>query len=92
MVQGPPTRIFLRATLVSSGLGWGLDTTEGRETFWHWGDRPNFKCFCAASPTTEVGVVVMISSLYGLRVCKEIVRHVMGYRYPPFTAGMLWMY
>jgi len=48
--------------------------------------------FCVGEPTEEFGVVVMTSSPYGMRVCREVVRHAMGYRYPPFTASVLWMY
>ena len=74
------------------GRGVGLDVTEGRETCWQWGSRPEFMSFCVGEPTEEFGVVVMTSSPYGMRVCREVVRHAMGYRYPPFTASVLWMY
>jgi CubicO group peptidase (beta-lactamase class C family) len=66
------------------GLGWGLQSTDFGEYFWHWGDNGIFKCYIVADRQKRSGVVYMTNSNNGLAVRDEIVSRVMGGTHPAF--------
>jgi len=74
---------------LSWGLGWGLAGAEGRDSFWHWGSNPGYRCFAAASRDTATGVVVMTNHVDGMRVCREVVRVALGRDHPAFEWSKL---
>jgi CubicO group peptidase (beta-lactamase class C family) len=69
---------------LSWGLGWGLTGAGGRDSFWHWGSNPGYRCFAAASRETGAGVVVLTNHVDGMRVCREAVRTALGADHPAF--------
>jgi CubicO group peptidase (beta-lactamase class C family) len=74
---------------LSWGLGWGLSGPEGRDSFWHWGSNPGYRCFAAASRGTGDGVVVLTNHVNGIAVCREVVRVALGGDHPAFAWSKL---
>jgi CubicO group peptidase (beta-lactamase class C family) len=70
---------------LSWGLAWGLSGPDGRDTFWHWGSNPGYRCFAVGSRETGLGVVVMTNQARGMGVCREVVRIALGYDHPAFS-------
>jgi CubicO group peptidase (beta-lactamase class C family) len=69
------------------GLGWGLHrSADGRNTFWHWGQRlSRTRNFAMGSREERSGVVILTNHVDGLAVCEPIVETVMNYAsYPAF--------
>lgn len=71
----PSTRLN---SVLSWGLGWGIERGAGREYIWHWGDNGPFKNFVLAHPVSKSGVVVFTNGSNGLRVCEAIVESAAG--------------
>lgn len=61
------------------GLGWGLETWEGRNLIWHWGDNPGFKNFVIADPSKREGIVVFANGDGGRAVYERVVRASAGF-------------
>jgi CubicO group peptidase (beta-lactamase class C family) len=66
------------------GLGWGLASENGEDTFWHWGENGLFQNFALGNPSRRSGIVVLTNSDKGLKVCERIVNEFVGYLYPAF--------
>jgi CubicO group peptidase (beta-lactamase class C family) len=77
----PQTRIN---TALSWGLGWGLETDDGREYAWHWGDNGNYKNFLLMHLPSRSAVVVFTNGNGGMRVCEAAVTAASGQRHPAF--------
>jgi CubicO group peptidase (beta-lactamase class C family) len=66
-------------SVLSWGLGIGLEEVHGETCFWHWGDNGTFKNFMFGNPTTGTGLVILTNDERGLRVCERILREVNGH-------------
>jgi CubicO group peptidase (beta-lactamase class C family) len=71
-----------RSQTVSWGLGWGLEKTEDRMAFWHWGDNGDTKAFVLADSKQKTGLVMFANSANGLSIINELVGSVMGNDHP----------
>jgi CubicO group peptidase (beta-lactamase class C family) len=70
------------STEIAWGLGWGLQTTDEGNSFWHWGDNGNNKAFIVAFEKQKDGIVVMTNSANGLSIVKEILADGLGGKHP----------
>jgi hypothetical protein len=77
----PQTRVN---SVISWGLGWGLESDGGREYLWHWGDNGNFKNFVLAHLPSRSAVVVFTNGNNGLRVAEAIVAAASGHEHAAF--------
>lgn len=66
------------------GLGWGLESAEGRDYFWHWGDNGTFHAFAIGDPARRTGLVVLTNSNFGPKVYQRIITHATGHDHPAF--------
>ncbi len=66
------------------GLGWGLESEQGREYFWHWGDNGTFHSFVIGDAARRSGLVVLTNSNFGPKVYQRIIQHVTGHDHPAF--------
>jgi CubicO group peptidase (beta-lactamase class C family) len=78
-ISGAPAKL---SDEVAWGLGWGLQTTDEGNSFWHWGDNGNNKSFIAAFEKQTDGIVVLTNSANGLFILKEILSDGLGGKYP----------
>lgn len=60
------------------GLGWGLEQTEGRRYFWHWGEHFAFRTLAFGDAQNRSGVVALANSGTGHHACEEIVKQATG--------------
>lgn len=60
-------------SVLSWGLGWGLESDAGREYFWHWGDNGNYKNFVLAHLPSRSAVVVFTNGNNGMRINEAVV-------------------
>ena len=70
---------------LSWGLGWGLQSNEQGDAFWHWGDNGNFKCFVVASRKKKTGIVIFTNGTTGLSIIPEIISEAIGGAQPAFA-------
>jgi CubicO group peptidase (beta-lactamase class C family) len=72
------------------GLGWGVhSSTEGRNSFWHWGQRGRSRNFAIGSREERAGVVIFTNHESGLTICESIVTMVMEYPAHPAFKWLL---
>lgn len=69
---------------LSWGLGVGLESYNGRQMFWHWGDNGVFKAFMMGDPANGSGVVVFTNSQNGHKIWQRIVAEAVGPDHPSF--------
>ena len=72
---------------VSWGLGWGLQTADGRSSFWHWGEGINYRTFIIADRTEGSAVLVFTNARNGRKIWERIVTEATGIDQPLF----LWL-
>ena len=81
-------RMFSSHTRINSvlswGLGWGLEIDQGREHVWHWGDNGSFKNFVLAHRPSRSAVVAFTNGSSGLRLCERLVAAATGHDHPAF--------
>jgi CubicO group peptidase (beta-lactamase class C family) len=87
-LQGPGLRDDLRRQMLTSqtalspgvdwGLGVGLETAEGGEYIWHWGDNGGFKCFFLVDHKDCSGFVYFSNGYFGLSLAEELSRRLAG--------------
>ena len=86
----PPTRqqMLAPATRVNSalawGLGWGLESDEGREYIWHWGDNGNYKNFVLAHLPSRSAIIVFTNGNNGMRINEAVVAAASGHEHLAF--------
>jgi hypothetical protein len=74
------------STEIAWGLGVGLEETDGRRFFWHWGDNGSgFHAFVLAEPAVKSGVVIFTNSLGGHGIIPDIATAAVGGRHPSFA-------
>lgn len=56
------------------GLGLGLETNDGRPTFWHWGDNPGYKNFVVGDSGEGTAIVVFTNANSGQAVYERVIR------------------
>lgn len=66
------------------GLGWGLESAEGREYFWHWGDNGTFHSFVIGDPARRGGIVVLTNSNFGPKLYQRIITRYTAHDHPAF--------
>jgi CubicO group peptidase (beta-lactamase class C family) len=71
---------------VGWGLGWGLE--PGLGTFFQWGKMDGVRAFVMGSPALRTGVVLCTNSNRGLRLMKDVTRHVLPPEYHPAIAWL----
>lgn len=54
------------------GLGWGLQGSDTRNLFWHWGDQGIYRCFVAGDLETKNAFVYFTNSFNGLSIAHDI--------------------
>ena len=69
------------------GLGVGLQDTDGRTLFWHWGDNPGFKHFLLGNAARREAIAIFTNGNNGMRVYERVVRGMTGADQPAF----LWL-
>ena len=72
----PATRIN---SVLSWGLGWGLESEQGRNYVWHWGDNGNYKNFVLAHLPSRSAVVVFTNGNNGMRISEAVVAAASGH-------------
>jgi CubicO group peptidase (beta-lactamase class C family) len=60
------------------GLGIGIQETAQGESFWHWGDNGQFKCYVVAYPKQKIGVVVFFDGENGLSIVGDVLKISVG--------------
>jgi CubicO group peptidase (beta-lactamase class C family) len=66
------------STTLFWGLGWGIQSKDGREELWHWGDNGSFKAFVMAEPKSKSAVVIFANSANGLDLAHPLVNDAMS--------------
>jgi CubicO group peptidase (beta-lactamase class C family) len=80
-MTAPQTKIN---SALSWGLGWGLESTAGREYLWHWGDNGTYKNFILAHPASRSAVLVFTNGSNGMRIAEHLVIAASGLEHPAF--------
>ena len=63
---------------VAWGLGWGLQTSPGRQAIWHWGDNGAYRGFAFGVPATGDGLVILTNGESGQWVIRRILEAAAG--------------
>jgi CubicO group peptidase (beta-lactamase class C family) len=71
------------------GLGWGLATVDGADTFWQWGNNGVYRGFVVGSRARRWGAVVFTNSANGLSLCREVVTRLLGVEHPAFRWNLV---
>jgi len=50
---------------IAWSLGWGVDESFSRASYFHWGDGPGFKNFCWVQPETQTALVLFTNGDHG---------------------------
>ena len=81
-------RMFTATTRINSvlswGLGWGLESDQGRDYIWHWGDNGNYKNFVLAHLPSRSAVVVFTNGNNGMRINEAVVAAASGHEHFAF--------
>jgi len=81
-------RMFTATTRINSvlswGLGWGLESDQGRDYIWHWGDNGNYKNFVLAHLPSRSAVVVFTNGNNGMRINEAAVAAASGHEHFAF--------
>ena len=80
-MMAPQTRIN---SALSWGLGWGLESTGGRDYIWHWGDNGTYKNFVLAHPASRSAVMAFTNGSNGMRIAEHLVVAASGIEHPAF--------
>jgi CubicO group peptidase (beta-lactamase class C family) len=80
-MTSPQTRIN---SVLSWGLGWGLEADAGREYLWQWGDNGTFKNFVLAHLPTRTAIVVFTNGSSGLRIAEHLIASATGHDHLAF--------
>lgn len=74
---------------LSWGLGWGLATVDGADTFWQWGNNGVYRGFAIGSRARRWAAVILTNSANGLNLCREVVTRLLGIEHPAFRWNMV---
>jgi CubicO group peptidase (beta-lactamase class C family) len=69
---------------LSWGLGIGVESVEGRNYLWQWGDNGGWKDFLLAEPSTQSAMIVFTNGSNGMHVNERIARDSTGVEHPAF--------
>jgi CubicO group peptidase (beta-lactamase class C family) len=78
----PQIRVNEKYPPVAWGLGWGLETMQEGEYFWHWGDNGDAKAYITAFLPQKDAVVYFADGSNGLSFAKEILSDAIGGEHP----------
>lgn len=73
---------------LSWGLGWGLESANGRQAFWHWGDNGTYKTFVFGNAVRRTAVVVFTNGSNGHKLWQRVVAAATGSDHAAF---LWWM-
>jgi CubicO group peptidase (beta-lactamase class C family) len=65
-------------SVLSWGLGWGLERSGDQTYFWHWGENGVFENFALGDSQRGSGVVILTNAGGGLKLCERIVQQITG--------------
>jgi CubicO group peptidase (beta-lactamase class C family) len=74
-------------SVLSWGLGIGLEKINHETCVWHWGDNGTFGNFMFGNPATGSGIVIFTNEVRGLLICERILREMNGHD----LASFLWI-
>lgn len=60
------------------GLSWGIQKTDDRTIYWHWGDNETYRNFTAFDLDRKIGFVYFTNSENGLAIANEIAQPIVG--------------
>jgi CubicO group peptidase (beta-lactamase class C family) len=66
------------------GLGWGLESDQGRDYIWHWGDNGDYKNFVLAHRPSGSAIVVFANGNNGLRIAEAALAAATGHKHLAF--------
>lgn len=72
----------VKAPAVWWGLGLGLEVNDHGNSFWHWGDQGDSKCYVTADIRSKNAIVYFTNSRNGLSFVREIVTAAIGGSHP----------
>lgn len=64
------------------GLGLGMEVNDRGNSFWHWGDQGDSKCYVTADIRTKNAIIYFTNSRNGLSFVREIVTTAIGGVHP----------
>ncbi len=67
---------------VTWGLGWGLQSVEGRTSFWHWGHNDGYRAFVIAAADRRIALVLLANSDNGMSLVRPMLASAAGARQP----------
>jgi CubicO group peptidase (beta-lactamase class C family) len=73
------------SSMISWGLGWGIEKTNDGPAFWHWGDNGDTKAYVAGFENQRSGIVVFANSSTGLSIVQELVDAALGGQHPSLS-------
>ena len=72
-------------TALGWGLGWGVETFDGRTFWWQWGDNPGYKNIVFVEPGRRAAVAVFTNGDKGGAVYRRAVAAMHGVDHPAFV-------
>lgn len=69
---------------VGWGLGWGVQSSEGKQLIWHWGDNGVFRAFVAMDPDSQNAFVLLTNSQNGLAMAAPLAKFLLADMQPAF--------
>lgn len=69
---------------LSWGLGWGIQSINQTDSFWHWGDNGGFKSFILASKNNNSAIIIFTNSSNGLLLISDIINKFKGFSQTAF--------
>lgn len=69
---------------LSWSLGWGIQSINQTDSFWHWGDNGGFKSFILASKTNNSAIIIFTNGSNGLMIISEFINKYKGFSQPAF--------
>lgn len=69
---------------LSWALGWGIQSINQIDSFWHWGDNGGFKSFILASKNNNSAIIIFTNSSNGLMIISDIINKYKGFSQPAF--------
>ena len=68
------------------GLGWGIQQSDGPDTYWHWGNNGSrYLSFVVWERQSGNGIVIMTNSGNGNQLYRDLVLETMKGQHPAFN-------
>ncbi len=69
---------------LSWGLGFGIQSIDQKDSFWHWGDNGGFKSFILASKIDNSAIIIFTNGFHGLLLIADIINKYKNISQPAF--------